>query len=347
MNLNVYLIYTETLENRKSNINSSLEAIKNICNENNINFKLNIVNTPNNDAIDKNVDEYNKRVDFSKFPDDNEYNNYITSLNSYQISNYEKHREAFKHISDTNSANDVNDVNDTNDIYLIVEDDIIIGKAYLDNIKNLITNLNKTKWDILFTSLNVINDPREYIEYKSVYKKLISKSCYFIKPKICKILYEAMNTFKLRFKHFLCKFINDNDYNVIFYNKNTFVEGTKIGVYPTSVNPNNYLYFNNNFIELSKISNNEVTTKDDVNKALEICANNNFDSPDFLNVLSVIYLKNKDINNAKKHSMAALECMKKNKGYLQKNSEILNNCINMWQYEQELLDECKKFTPKY
>ena len=341
MNLNVYLIYTETLENRKNNINSCLEAIKDICNLNNINFKLNIVNTPNNDIIDKNVDEYNKRVDFSKFPDDNEYNNYITSLNSYQISNYEKHREAFKHISDTN------DTNDTNDIYMIIEDDIIISKDYIDNIKNLITNLNKTEWDILFTSLNVINDPREYIEYKSVYKKLISKSCYFIRPKICKILYESMNTFKLRFKHFLCKFINDNDYNVIFYNKNTFVEGTKIGVYPTSVNPNNYLYFNNNFIELSKISNNEVTTNDDVNKALEICANNNFDSPDFLNVLSVIYLKNKDINNAKKHSMAALECLKKNKGYLQKNSEILNNCINMWQYEQELLDECKKFTPKY
>ncbi len=170
MNLNVYLIYTETLENRKSNINSSLEVIKNICNQNNINFKLNIVNTPNNDTIDKNVDEYNKRVDFSKFPDDNEYNNYITSLNSYQISNYEKHREAFKHISDTN------DINDINDIYMIVEDDIIIGKAYIDNIKNLIINLNNTKWDILFTSLNVINDPREYIEYKSVYKKLISKS---------------------------------------------------------------------------------------------------------------------------------------------------------------------------
>ena len=61
----------------------------------------------------------------------------------------------------------------------------------------------------------------------------------------------------------------------------------------------------------------------------------------------MIYLKNKDFNNAKKYSMAALECMKKNKGYLQKNSEILNNCINMWQYDQDLLDECKKFTPKY
>jgi GR25 family glycosyltransferase involved in LPS biosynthesis len=344
MNLNVYLIYTETLENRKNNINSTLETIKNICNDNNINFKLNIVNSPNNYIIDKNVDEYNKRVDFSKFPDDNEYNNYITSLNSYQISNYEKHREAFKHISDTNSANDVND---TNDIYMIVEDDIIIGKDYLDNIKNLIKNLDKTDWDILFTSLNIINDPREYIEYKSVYKKLISKSCYFIRSKICKILYESMYTFKLRFKHFLCKFINDNDYNVIFYNKNTFIEGSKIGIYPTSVNPNNYLYFNYIFIELSKILNKEVITNEDITKAKEICANNNFDSPDFLNVLSAIYLKNKDYDNAKKYSMEAVECLKKNNGYLQKNSEILNNSINIWQYEQDTLDECKKFIPKY
>ena len=30
MNLNVYLIYTETLENRKNNINSCLEAIKDL-----------------------------------------------------------------------------------------------------------------------------------------------------------------------------------------------------------------------------------------------------------------------------------------------------------------------------
>ena len=45
--------------------------------------------------------------------------------------------------------------------------------------------------------------------------------------------------------------------------------------------------------------------------------------------------------------MEAVECLKKNNGYLQKNSEILNNSINIWQYEQDTLDECKKFIPKY
>ena len=340
MNLNIYLIYTEKLENRQGNINSSLEAIKKICSENNINFKLNIISTPCNDTIDKNIQDYNKRVDYSKFPGDNEYNDYISSLNSYQISNYEKQKNAFKHIIDSDNSNN-------DDIYMIIEDDIIIGKAYLDNIKDLLVNINEINWDILLTSLNVINNTQEYIEYNTIYKKLLSKSCYFIKPKMCKLLYNSMNTFKLRFKHLLCKFINDNNYTVLFYNKNTFVEGSKIGIYPSSVNPNNYLYFNNNYIELSKISNKQIVDKDDIIKAMELFNNNNFDSPDFFNVLSIIYVKNKDYDNAKKYSLEALECMKRNKGYLQKNSEILNNCINMWKYEQNMLEDCKKSIPKY
>ena len=343
MNLNIYLIYTEKLENRQGNINSSLEAIKNICSENNINFKLNIITTPCNDTIDKNIEEYNKRVDYSKFPGDNEYNDYISSLNSYQISNYEKQKNAFKHIIDNDNNND----NNNDNIYMIIEDDIIIGKAYLDNIKKLLVNINEINWDILLTSLNVINNTQEYIEYNTIYKKLLSKSCYFIKPKICKLLYESMNIFKLRFKHLLCKFINDNNYTVLFYNKNTFVEGSKIGIYPSSVNPNNYLYFNNNYIELSKISNKQIVDKEDIMKAMELFNSNNFDSPDFFNILSILYVKNKDYDNAKKYSLEALECMKRNKGYLQKNSEILNNCINMWQYEQNLLEDCKKSIPKY
>ena len=164
---------------------------------------------------------------------------------------------------------------------------------------------------------------------------------------MCKLLYDTMDIFKLRFKHLLCKFINDNNYTVLFYNKNTFVEGSKIGLYPSSVNPNNYLYFNNNYIELSKISNKQIIDKEDIIKAMELFNNNNFDSPDFFNILSILYVKNKDYDNAKKYSLEALECMKRNKGYLQKNSEILNNCINMWKYEQNMLDDCKKSIPKY
>ena len=75
-----------------------------------------------------------------------------------------------------------------------------------------------------------------YNQCIKVYNKLITKSCYFVKPCICNKLYEDSKTFKLQIKYFLSKFIDDNkDINVYFYNKNTLIEGTKIGIQAVQV----------------------------------------------------------------------------------------------------------------
>jgi hypothetical protein len=39
--------------------------------------------------------------------------------------------------------------------------------------------------------------------------------------------------------------------------------------------------------------------------------------------------------------------LKENNGYVSKSSDILNNAINIYQYEQTMLDECKKKKSKY
>ena len=88
-------------------------------------------------------------------------------------------------------------------------------------------------------------------------------------------------------------------------------------------------------------------TSDDVMKAIELFQKNNFDSPDILDIMSCIFLKSKDYNNAKKYSEYAIKSLVSNNGYLQKNSEILNNSINVWKYDQDMLNECKKTIPKY
>ena len=88
-----------------------------------------------------------------------------------------------------------------------MEDDIVISKLYLNNINDLLVNINNTNWDIIFASLNTINSNdsnNNFINYKAVYKKLLSKSCYFIKPDVAKKLYENIETFKLKYKHYLC-----------------------------------------------------------------------------------------------------------------------------------------------
>jgi GR25 family glycosyltransferase involved in LPS biosynthesis len=342
-NLNIYIISSDELKNRINNINNVITVLKNLCDKNNINSFVNLISEPSQNTIDKNINTFNTRVNYDKFEDDNEYNDYIIMLNSCQISNYEKHRELYNVIKDMNE----------DDLHLIIEDDILISNNYINNIDDMIKDVankdNKNTWDILFLSLNTIKNGENFINYREVYNKLITKSCYFIKPKICNKLYQESTTFKLQIKYFLSKYIDDNkDLKVYFYNKNTLIEGTKIGFYPSSVNSTNYLYFNNEYIELLKIHNKDEITDDDIANALNLYKNvENMNSSDIINVMGMIYKKRKNYKDAKKYFIKALDMHKKNYGYLQKNSSILNNCITIFQYEQDLLEDCLKVKPKY
>ena len=342
-NLNIYIISSDELKNRINNINNVIAVLNNLCDKHNIKSSVNLISEPSQHTIDKNINNFNTRVNYDKFEDDNEYNDYIIMLNSCQISNYEKHRELYNVIKDKSE----------DDLHLIIEDDILISNSYINNIDDMIKDVankdNKNTWDILFLSLNTIKNGENFINYREVYNKLITKSCYFIKPKICNKLYQESTTFKLQIKYFLSKYIDDNkDLKVYFYNKNTLIEGTKIGFYPSSVNSTNYLYFNNEYIELLKIHNKDEITDDDIANALNLYKNvENMNSSDIINVMGMIYKKRKNYKDAKKYFIKALDMHKKNYGYLQKNSSILNNCITIFQYEQDLLEDCLKVKPKY
>lgn len=340
--INIYIVYTNELENRIKNINNVIEILKKICNENNIVVITNIIREPSSKNIDENIKSFNERVNYSKFEEDNEYNQFIETLNTCQISNYEKHRELYKIIKDK----------DDTSLHMIIEDDILISNSYLNNIDefiNYIKDENNNTWDMLFLSLNTINSDDKIVDFRKVYNKLVTKCCYLIKPKICEKLYNYTTTFKLSMKYTLSKFISDNiDIPVYFFNKVTVIEGSKIGIFPSTINSTNYLYFNNEYIELTKIYNKNILDIEDITKSIELYKQiENIKSSDLNNIMGMIYLKDKNYKEAKQYFVKALELHKKNFGYLQKNSIILNNTINIFKYDQDLLDDCIKEKPTY
>jgi hypothetical protein len=348
--LNIYVIYSEELENRHGTINSSLSLIKDLCTQKNIEVKINIISEPGKEYVNKHISTFNNRVNYDKFTDNNIYNDLIMPLNVCQISNFEKHRYIYKLILE--NTKDTNE-NDVNDLHLIIEDDIIILKDYINNISEFIDDLNTSQnddWDFLFTCLNVVNNPGKYININELYNIIISKSCYIIKGKeLCEKLYEATNTFKLNIKLTLSKFIKDNNYKALSYNKITFIEGSKLGLYTSSVNPNNYLFLNNNYIELKKISEKKELTEDDIKRAEKIYSDSlNIQSIDIQSIMGIIYYNYKNYKKAKEYMCASLNSLKKCKGYtIMKNNEILNNTINIYKYEQDLLNECIASKSKY
>jgi GR25 family glycosyltransferase involved in LPS biosynthesis len=347
--LNLYVIYSQHLENRQKYINSTIEFIKNISEKNELSFNVNIIAEPSKEFIDKNIENFNKRVNYSKYSDDTkenrDFNGLIQPLNSCQISNIEKHREIYKNIIDK----------DDRDLYMILEDDAVVGQEYVHNIEQLFKKLKdnkfENKWDILFTCLPSMNqgDKMALLPINETYSFLMNKSSYFIRPHICKQLIDYTETFRFTLKTALSRFFYENkDIKAMYLNKHTFLEASKIGIVPSTINPNNFLFQNNHFIQLSNISNQQNITGADIKEVEKIYENSKqIESADILHIIGIIYYKYNDIENAKKYMTLAVENMKKNKGYLQPNSEILNNCINIYQYNQENLEEYKKTIPKY
>ena len=352
--LNIYVIYSEELENRHATINSCINLIKNICAEKNMQVKINIISEPSREYVNKCVSSFNTRVNYEKFTENSIYNELITPLNVNQISNFEKHRYIYKYILDNFKSTDIND------IHLIMEDDIIILNDYIDNIKKLIDDLKTLNsisnnndanyWDILFTCLNVSNNPDKYVDVNSLYNIIISKSCYIIRNRdLCEELYNNTNIFKLSLKLTLSKIIKDKKYRALSYNKITFIEGSKIGIFPSSVNNNNYLYLNNNYVMLKQISEKANLTDDDIKNAEKIYTDSlNIPSVDIQYIMGIIYYNYKDYKKAKEYICLSLNNLKKCKGYsIMKNNEILSNTINIYKYDQDLLEECKKTKSKY
>ena len=348
--LYIYIIYSEELENRHGTINSSINLIKSICVEKNMEVSINIISEPSKDYVNKCINSFNTRVNYDKFTENTIYNDLITPLNVNQISNFEKHRYIYKYILDNFKSTDVND------IHLIMEDDIIILNDYINNIKELIDDLKTldvddlNKWDFLFTCLNVSNNPARYVDINELYNIIISKSCYIIRNRdICEELYNNTNIFKLNLKLTLSKIIKDKKYKALSFNKITFVEGSKLGVYTTSVNYNNYLYLNNNYIALKKLSEKANLTDDDITNAEKIYNDSlNIPSVDIQNIMGVIYYNYKDYKKAKEYMCLSLNNLKRCKGYsIMKNNEIFSNTINIYKYDQDLLEECKKTKSKY
>jgi hypothetical protein len=348
--LNIYIIYSEELENRHGTINSSINLIKSICVEKNMEVSINIISEPSKDYVNKCINSFNTRVNYDKFTENTIYNDLITPLNVNQISNFEKHRYIYKYILDNFKSTDVNN------IHLIMEDDIIILNDYINNIKELIDDLKAldvddlNKWDFLFTCLNVSNNPARYVDINELYNIIISKSCYIIRNRdICEELYNNTNIFKLNLKLTLSKIIKDKKYKALSFNKITFVEGSKLGVYTTSVNYNNYLYLNNNYIALKKLSEKTNLTDDDITNAEKIYNDSlNIPSVDIQNIMGIIYYNYKDYKRAKEYMCLSLNNLKRCKGYsIMKNNEIFSNTINIYKYDQDLLEECKKTKSKY
>lgn len=337
--INIIVIHTQNLKNRTHYINSSLTYLKNSLENNGFISNILISNKPDEEDISKDIKEYNKRVNYDK-ENNKIFDNLITSLNINQISNIEKHRNALKLVKQ-------------NELNFIIEDDLIISKDYIENIEKIFTKiLKENNFDILITSdfINNNNDELEIIDYKNYNNILISKSSYFINYDTAIDLKNYLYNLEYNMKVLLSKYLDENKdkKEIKILNKCTFLEGSKVGIFGTSLKNKNFLSQNSQYIELAKLVNLNIIDNTIIKNATIIYKSlENLENPEIDHMYGLIYYKSNDINKAKLYLNKAVINMKKNNNYCSKSNEILNNAINIFKLDQEYFDECIKLKSKY
>ena len=304
-----YILTCKYLTNRKKYIETLLQYVSD-------KFEVEVINTDI---------PYSKKVKLQQCGIE-EFDKALANINQFMADNIERHRLVYSKIKDDETC-------------LILEDDNVMLNDHIDNVKDFIKNHDNIMqdYDIGIVGLTVQNQPKEKIQFNNYRLTnnpniIASKSAYMINGKLAKRLYDYLDDHKYSMRVQLSKFLYDNlDVKVGIINKHIFIEGSKIGIVPTSFNKNNLLIFNPDYIRLLQLmnENGDIKVAEEIFKKLKA-----IDSVDAYHLMAIFYHKNNLNDRAFEYFETAFKLLKEQNGYLGKDSEILNNTINIYQYNQ-------------
>lgn len=332
-NLNIYYIHTASLKDRvqfmdkfKSNIskykfkNIKTVNIKTITdfepNQISPEYILKIIDYTHlkeNEPIDESVEPVN-RLTF--------YNNCLKRIHINQLSNTLKHAKALEEISLKSQDNDIN---------IILEDDVLFDDKVSFLLEKLFEDL-PIQDNVIFLGLpsNIDVNKRENIKYqdtREVFRVLPYCDSYIVSTKIAKQLFND---------YFPIRYINNIQLSyVLEKNKipskltlsNLFMDGSKFGLFLSSLTPTNLLLFNGDYMKMRNILQNDILTSEHEKELAPILKNPEyFKNPDFLYLKGLYYLKNNQYNETKK---------------------IFDNCYKMYETGGCILNNESEFLKEY
>jgi len=213
----------------------------------------------------------------------------LKNLHIRQVSNALKHCEAYTRISK---------LQDDKDICLVLEDDIIFSDSIETKLNEMILFLRDKRdaWSINFLGLpQPIGESDEAMKItptNTLYRMLPDVSSYFIKPSAALKLKEKW--LPLRFKtniqlSFILLTSADLNLQVTMSLPNLFVDGTKLGVYLSTLESNNKLMLNQDYNKVaSKILNKTYKKEELADIRTTLTSGKFFNHPDFQTLSAVL-----------------------------------------------------------
>ena len=328
-NLNIFVIHYTALTSRKNTIQKIENIIRENTNEDLI-LKLTVIEEHDPESI--NTNNIKNLINISDFEDKNNfYQQLLRNMSIQSISNVLKHFKAIQLGSKT-----------SNEYVLCLEDDVEFSEKIFSQIDMLIKNTGNMKWDIIF--LGQPSDSSIVTQQKDIALNELNKENLLL-PCIDSYLMTSEFAQKLIIDFFPIKFmtniqfsylINKNGYNTYKIFPNITGDGSKMGLYPSTVLPNNILIFNEDYKYIyTTLEKNNSITSEVKTSILKIFEKANYqNNPDFIHLHALLLCKLEKYEESEQYFEKALELYKENKSIINNTSSFIRNYMSIYKHKE-------------
>lgn len=321
--LSVFIIHSKALDVRKQRMDALKSAFENAS------FSVEYIDEFNPSEITH--DDISKNFNLSKTNSPTDpYDGFVKNMHVQQISNALKHKHAIFKASRCAS-----------DYCLVLEDDVLHGDDIAKRVNDAVVQLSKSEADLLFLglpSLLPIDESKENVLRKTLdfYRVLPCCDSYLASRATMKKLYDAYGPIRFVTNIQLSAVCEANGLQMFMTSPNIFLDGSKYGVFLSSVDPNGHLLFNPDHNKLVGLISKGTYTLDDRKMIEHILENIKFKNhPDIMHLEAQYLIANKNYSKAETILENVLTIMTQNGCIINTDTAFLRTHMGIYKHLQQ------------
>ena len=326
LKLNVYVIHVENFNFRKQ----TCERLREILAADD-RYELHFQYVTEHEPQSITQEDIRTFVNYEPFKDDpfTPFNNFIRNMHVNQLSNELKHRKAIQYVSESEDGS----------MNIILEDDIVFNENVADALYHALTNIPESS-DIMFLGLpSAVEGDASTVTHQKVsevFKFLPACDSYYLTKSAAKTMFENMTPIKFTTTIQFTYVISRQGLTAHLTVPNVFVDGSKLGLYFSSLEVNNRLIFNQEYVKLARmIGEKESYTPEDIDAINQEFINVKLKTnPEFYYLKAIYEYKRQNYEFAKAIYGYALEIYENNGAIINNQSTFLRDYMRVFKHLQ-------------
>lgn len=351
--LYIFAIHTASLAARQARFHSVIQTLRTTAQAAGYEVKPIFILQPDVPKVREGLPATTQRVKLAA-TGEAEFDKHLGALTLEELSNYEKHREAWRRVI---KATDSAGVDTTKDRYMVLEDDVMLFRTSEESFRTLLQQTDgQDAYDLLFLGMQpavgaeekVVGPGKLHSVRELGSKVLPSKEAYLITPSAAKALLQGTENIRFAMRiqlSLLCHTIPD--LRVCMPSARITLDGSKLCIFPSSIHANNMPYLNREYMIMQQMLFQKDPVSAEEAKAYYTSKLAHLNNPDAMHVYALMLLRVNKIDEAEELMTSAVEEMKKQGGVLHNRSDLLHNLFRIFQGNQPDLEEAMTKASKY